>query len=501
MQQNSLLGLPVEFWLEVYNEAAKNDKPDEGAKTIFRLASVCQRWRDILLDYGPVWAALSLANLQATRLMLERSKNVPLVIRADLAGFGPYQQHSSNARYVLEHVFERVQKLAVLADHYELYPARIFDVFSGMAATSLTTLELTSPGSANRPVFKIKLAHLSGTMALRDLTLHDTAFVDGAADLLINHYSSLVHLDLREVRGLTLSNLLAALGAAQNSLKTFEIDSLEFATAPNPHVTAPLNSSALEVLTLHGLTTFMTSRTQTAVLQYIIYPASTHFIAEVHVNIGNAHVLEGPSPLGLHLASRDYKFWSALVSPLDADELPSSGQMGLQLRCWTSRPAPDIYNLDQRPPASLDLRVVYPKTGKVHHAAAVLASLSKAANLASVCRAAVAPFEHDVPWARVLVPASHLDELRVHGPVNLDNLLQACTVSADQVVNENTLYTHAELYPLSAPFPRASYCVQRLCSQARGYGFLQRHVHAEGTPYGSFTPVEGALHRLLQHAR
>ncbi|VDB96694.1 unnamed protein product [Peniophora sp. CBMAI 1063] len=447
------LGLPIELLLEVFKDATTGGNIDEDAKTAFRLAGVCKRWRALLLNCGPVWAVLSLSQRETTRLMLERSDGAPLVVRVKLSGVRGYREHMSNAVFILEQAPGRIRELSISADDYHGYTGRVVEKFSGQAATSLNTLELTSIKSASLAAFKLTPANLSGTIPLHRLTLHNTTFFDGSDTLLRNHCTNLAHLELRAVR-LSLVALLDVLAAARDTLITIKLDSFVPISTPEPQLQEPINLAALEELVLDGLTTFSGSTASTDLLRYINRPSTSRLSMIIHAYDRPAAVSAALNALNAHLASTGYNLRSALLSPVESPPSTSAQRQGIRLRCWTSRAIPDVYNIDEHSPAVLDLSVIRVGSRSPDVDVRVLASLARSANLASVRKVAVAPFEYRVPWARVAAEATQLNELSVYGPDNLRNLHHACCISKHQPVDgpDAPVYTHADLLPLEAPF-------------------------------------------------
>ncbi|VDB96692.1 unnamed protein product [Peniophora sp. CBMAI 1063] len=254
------LRLPAELLLQIFKNAAEAKDVDEGAKTLFRLTRVCKLWRSILFDYGSTWSALSLANADVTDIMLQRSKNAPVSLHVDLRSPKRWPGTVARAAYsVLERTVGRVQALVIVGSSDASFNRTVLRGLSHGALNALTTLELTSPKSGRDPAFRIDPTHLSGAVHLRRLTLHKTELLPGAPALLPGLCHPLSHLELREVRGMSLSTLLEMLGAAQGTLETLELSSLHLtedlaATSPGT-----IELRVLEELTMHGIETLATS--------------------------------------------------------------------------------------------------------------------------------------------------------------------------------------------------------------------------------------------------
>ncbi|KZV75720.1 hypothetical protein PENSPDRAFT_647017 [Peniophora sp. CONT] len=434
--------LPVELLLNIFKDAAQDSDVDVSAKNLFLFARVCSLWRSILLNHGSVWSTLSLATSNITDLMLERSKNAPLSLRVDF-GLANRKRYagldSAVACDALRRALGRVQELVIVdATHYLRYNKEILRTLAQGPLSSLTTIELISPDPGDRPAFRIEPGYLTGAVHLRRLTLHDTVLVNGVNNQLSGLSAPLAHLELCDVRGLSLSALLDMLDAAQGTLETLAFSSIRLSD-PNVAFPRELDLRVLKEFSLHGLEAPLEA-SPAAILPYIKHPATTRFTAHVHATTSTLNALNAQSALCEHLASLGYDFRSALLSPVGSER-----SSGLRLRCWSSRVTPDVYNLDQRSPASLDLRVTGSVTITRRAIGTILAAMAKAANIASVRRIAVAPSANTQPWARVLSMASGLTDLTIHGAMNLCNLHQACTVAPNGGVGDHVLYLHSEM--------------------------------------------------------
>ncbi|TEB23217.1 hypothetical protein FA13DRAFT_1593662, partial [Coprinellus micaceus] len=83
--QNSLIPLnhlPPEILSYVFIRLAEEISEDWNNKKKFswlRVTHICRHWRVVALDYAPLWSCIChFVHPEITKLMLERSKNVPL---------------------------------------------------------------------------------------------------------------------------------------------------------------------------------------------------------------------------------------------------------------------------------------------------------------------------------------------------------------------------------------------------------------------------------------
>ncbi|KZV59262.1 hypothetical protein PENSPDRAFT_660097 [Peniophora sp. CONT] len=441
----SIASLPVEVLLRIFECASDAIENDEGAKTIFRLAGLCRDWRALLLDYPPAWSTICLAHPVATELMLQRSKTAPITIRLDLRGcvYPEAEQQASMARRALERALTRTRELVVIVGART--PAQsvrgVVEMLRGPAPLALETLELIAYSQSRaRPTYTITPDNLAQVSQLTTLSLHDT-LLDEADGLLAAHCTSLVHLKLRAIQGLSLPASLDIIAAAQGTLETLEIDSLELSNELNNTLTGPIHLSALRELSLLGIESPITHTSHATLLEYIAHPQNTRITIRVRARTAALHVLNAQATLTTYLAARRYEFQSVLLGPTD---------MGLRLRCWPGREELDLYNVAGDPPALLDLQVSHASDASLRTTASVLSSLAKASNVATVGRAVVAPIDEAIPWARVLVRMPNLIELSVNDHKSLRNLRHACMVSSDP--NRNNVYMPAELASAGAPF-------------------------------------------------
>ncbi|VDB96713.1 unnamed protein product [Peniophora sp. CBMAI 1063] len=435
MADSLALRLPVELLLEIFKLAADDEKEDLGAKTAFRLAAVCRAWRTLLLDYGPAWSSISLARTPVTEIMLQRSKTACISLRVDLryaVNHRELERRVAAARLALTQALDRTRELYVAGRQ----PALVAQVLATLSAPkpALEVLELSAYEPGHMSVYSLGPTHLAGNMPLRRLALQSTHLSEGSGALLRAHCASLVHLELHTVQGLTLSALLDLLSAARESLQVVMMESMALSSL-NDLPPQQIHLPALRLMSFKGLYPPFRHGTPVALLNHVTYPTTARF--KMHMHVTHATLAPGTQDLPYaHLASRGLDFKTALLSPIEAPRQP-----GLRLRCWSSRAIPDIFNLDQRPPAPLDLRVTRGADTPDAVAVAALAALGAAANIASVRRLAVAPLRPDVPWARILSRIPQLNELSVYGPSIVDNLLLACAKhepSAPYIVGELT---------------------------------------------------------------
>ncbi|KZV75721.1 hypothetical protein PENSPDRAFT_680936 [Peniophora sp. CONT] len=405
--------LPVELLLGIFVRASEDTEDDKGAKTVFRLAGVCRDWRVLLLDYPRAWSTVSFAHPVATELMLQRSRTEPITIHLDLRGrLHPETEHrTSMARHTLERAHARTRRLTVIVDK-DTPRNSARQILSNLSrpAAALETIEflIANPFGSQRATFSIAPHNLAQLSLLKKLSLHDT-LLNTVSCSLAEHCTSLVHLDLRTARGLSLSALLAILTGAQKTLETLKLDRFESPLKSGDTPVEPIYLPVLRELFL-GLDSPISPRSHVAILEYITYPSTAHLAIHIHVWADALRALSSQAMLKTYLLGRGYQFRSILL-----DSIPS----GLRLRYRLEREPPDLDNLGAQPAALLDLSIA---GSCIHVVTDVLVSLADAANLANVERAVIKPLNERILWARLLVHTPKLTELSVYGSHNIRNL-------------------------------------------------------------------------------
>lgn len=392
------------------------------AEIVFKLASVCRTWRTTLLYYGAAWSTVSLGRVDVLQLMLQRSKSAPIYIYINVAGLTSSESdvRIAGVGVALQQARGRTRELRIsVRDQLEAHDA--MNSLTAETSSGLRVLELIAIATSRAyTVYKLSAGHLGGSMPLRRLTLHSTKLMMGASTLLHEHCRQLVHLELSAVHGLSLPDMLGALSAARNTLLTVSLEIKSFtALSPAPTSLETISLIQLRALSLKGLVPPFTHLTPDTLLSHITYGPTT--VLTVYVDYHRDHAI--PDALCAHLRQRRVDAKSALLSQSDEQ----SAHPRLRLRCWASHSMPDFFNLDEHPPAVIDLGVRLMNRSSVSTTAAVsaLSSIAAAINMRNVRRMAVAPLFREVPWVRMLGRFPVLSELTLYGPAVMLNLRDA----------------------------------------------------------------------------
>ncbi|KAF7311898.1 hypothetical protein MIND_00201000 [Mycena indigotica] len=114
-QSSSIATLPTELLVAVLDQCPDivPDGPDFQSAHFLayaRLAQVCRRWRDVLLDRPQYWSHVVLSKPRWAEEMLLRSKTAPLTVGLN---FGASSPESATARTMLFERFDRVKEIRI----------------------------------------------------------------------------------------------------------------------------------------------------------------------------------------------------------------------------------------------------------------------------------------------------------------------------------------------------------------------------------------------------
>lgn len=355
--------------------------------------------------------------------MLRRCEHVPVSIRIDVSKGSDdsppkSESHVINVAYALLHARGRARELFVSVAEPEEAQHILACLDSGTSAR-LEVFELSCACSSLR----IAPSQLGGSMPLRRLALHSAVFQDASGPLLRHHCSSLAHLRLSAIRGISLNDILGALEVAQETLLTLHLHDVRFAPRESTYeAIRNIDLPRLRVVSLRELDPPFSAFTPDALLHYITY-AST---ASLTVWLGHQNVESISGALYAHLLQRRVDVGSVLLCQ-SISESVGVRRMGLRLRCWLSRSAPDYFNLEEHPSPVVDLDVRLTSRSTSSAVICTLSALAAAIDVTNVRNVAIGPIHEDVPWAHMLGLFHSLNELTLYGPEAVVKLWDAYT--------------------------------------------------------------------------
>jgi hypothetical protein len=103
--------LPFETLAEIFECTIALDQTEYSSYDLRRLVSVCRRWRAVMIAYPRLWSSLVFTSVEVTASMLRRSKESPLVVKADFINSPDSKAHMYRAVFL---ALSNIQRIRVL---------------------------------------------------------------------------------------------------------------------------------------------------------------------------------------------------------------------------------------------------------------------------------------------------------------------------------------------------------------------------------------------------
>ena len=191
---------------------------------------MCHVWRDVSLAYPPFWSNIAFKTPYLATTMLERSKPLPIAIRANMTpGWGQLDDTSYRIRCTFKAI-SRALRSSDRAKEINLRAGsstRLMKAFEDIRPTSsqLEYLALRGYGDNNRStIFDVPSSVFSHCQfPLKTLILERCKVVPSD---LTRHCAHLTHLELHSVPSFNVGDLVAIFQNASSSLQSVILDSL-----------------------------------------------------------------------------------------------------------------------------------------------------------------------------------------------------------------------------------------------------------------------------------
>jgi hypothetical protein len=225
--------LPTEILLKIFAFCVAPDQSNNEAFTalhIVRISHVCHVWREISLAFPSFWSNIAFKTPYLATTMIERSKPLPIAVRANLTPGGGKLDDDS---YPIRCMFKAVSRALRNSDRAKeinlrtARSARLAKAFEDIRPTSsqLEYLALRGYGDGSpSTVFDVPssiFAHC--VFPLKTLILERCKVTPS---VLTRHCAHLTHLELRSVPSFNVGDLVAIFRLAASSLQSIILDTL-----------------------------------------------------------------------------------------------------------------------------------------------------------------------------------------------------------------------------------------------------------------------------------
>ncbi|KAI0054551.1 hypothetical protein BV25DRAFT_1826713 [Artomyces pyxidatus] len=432
--------LPAEILIKIFNYCAENvDIVDDYVHiftaSLFTIAQTCGKWRAIALDLPALWTHISFQPTHVTRRMLELSKNEPIIsIRADL--HKPKQAYVKVVKKALAHA-HRASEVTLRCSEWS--HMRTLLTGARTPGPPLIMLRLLGPSTVKEdPVLPSSFFDSTAPWSLCTLELANLTIPPG---LLPRHCAHLTHLTLRAVGQLSPDAVLAALGAAAETLEALSLQHLPLQPPP---VEAPPLAAVITPRLVHVHTdcVFDNAHANAACVLLPLLTLPPHAYVSIWVQLA-ALASQEDFPPAAQSALAAHATTGPLLKSLILSHTQVQGLRGVWVRAWTAV-APGFFD-DMAPPPKLDVRVVRAKdvsAAQMHHA---LLGLAAALPLGCVQALTLArlPSATAALLKALLAHVPALRELTVHGSAALRALCGGGALGALRPAVELSVYEAA----------------------------------------------------------
>jgi hypothetical protein len=185
--------LPTELVAEVFECTIALDKTEFSCQNVqlYDLIRVCRRWHALIMACPSLWSSLVFTSVKATALMLQRSKESPLVVKADFLQMPMSKRPVDQAVWLALSNISRIRILHI--NGFNSFDERLFSVTMSQHAPLLESLRLASWPSERHVMILLPSLSTHTTPRLRHFSVSNLS-VSWNSPLLCN----LTHLEIRE---------------------------------------------------------------------------------------------------------------------------------------------------------------------------------------------------------------------------------------------------------------------------------------------------------------
>lgn len=225
--------LPTEILLKIFAFCVAPDQSNDEAFTalhVVRISHVCHVWREIALAYPSFWSNIAFKTPYLATTMIERSKPLPIAVRANLTPGGGKLDDDS---YPIRCMFKAVSRALRNSDRAKEInlrtapSARLAKAFEDVRPTSSQLEYLALRGyndSSPSTVFDVPSSIFNHSVfPLKTLILERCKVVPS---FLTRHCAHLTHLELRSVLSFSVGDLVSIFHFAASSLQSIILDTL-----------------------------------------------------------------------------------------------------------------------------------------------------------------------------------------------------------------------------------------------------------------------------------
>ena len=225
--------LPTEILLKIFAFCIEPDQSNDEAFTarhIVRISHVCHVWREISLAYPYFWSNIAFKTPFLATTMLERSKPLPIAVRANMTPGGGQLDDDS---YPIRCMFKAVSRALRNSDRAKEInirtapSARLTKAFEDIRPTTSQLEHLALRGYGNNSpstVFDVPstiFAHC--VFPIKTLILERCKVVPS---VLTRHCANLTHLEFHSVPSFNVGDLVAVFRIASLSLQSIILDTI-----------------------------------------------------------------------------------------------------------------------------------------------------------------------------------------------------------------------------------------------------------------------------------
>jgi hypothetical protein len=404
------------------------DESNEEAFTalhIVRISHVCHVWREISLAYPPFWSNIAFKTPFLATTMLDRSKPLPIAIRANLTpGDGQFDDSS----YRIRSMFRAVSRALRSSDRAKEMNLRsgpskhLTKAFDDIRPTSsqLEYLALRGYGDNLRStVFDVPSTIFTQCIfPLKTLVLERCKVVPSD---LTHHCAHLTHLELRSVAAFSVRDTLAIFQLASSSLQSIILDSIPLSGGSFFEGTPQISFPHLSLLHLNATNGDSHIYNVFFLLRYMAIPLTTSLILQFLI-LGSTWQMPAPiiPTLGRHFSGGDP------IRSLIVFQTTLHKRRGLRIQGWTSATLPRFFYAEEAPPPTVDVHFICEEEEHNNSLERILSELTSIGPLhavQSLTIARVSVLSASGMNALLLILPS-LREVCIHGSASLRALCQ-----------------------------------------------------------------------------
>ncbi|KAI0267258.1 hypothetical protein BC834DRAFT_870431 [Gloeopeniophorella convolvens] len=351
-----MIDLPTEILLQIFAFCIIPDETTEVAFTalhIVRISHVCHTWREVSLSVPTFWSNVAFKTPYLATTMLERSKGIPIAVRANLTPEG-FDDDSHRVKSMFKAVSRAIShsdraKEITLRSRPSRHLAKLFDALRP-PSSQLELLSLTGYGDNLRsPAFDIPDSVFSHSeFPLRRLVLERCKV---SPSVVVRHCVQLTHLNLNSVTNFNVSDVFDIFRASSSTIQSIILDNVPLGAAELSAPSVPFPQLSL----LHLNTVCGDSRVLNvfSLLPLMVVAPDALLIIKFLI-FGST--IQIPIPflptLSHHVSSGD-PTQSLVIFQEDSQKRP-----GIRIQGWAKAIPPSFLYLTHTPPPTVDIHLV-----------------------------------------------------------------------------------------------------------------------------------------------